>query len=390
MVGKMPRSIRRVSLVMFLYFLSWSLVEPFLPVYFKQLFGTFTAVSLVTALLYVFSIFWAIPYGKLIDDVSNKKLVSLILLLYLPMGPLLAILRTVGHFVYYRIFHAFLATGLWTTTEAYIRRNSPKEESAEAIGFFDSTVGFSILSGSILGGLIANKFGIVPLFYFMPVFVLFAFIASFFLPDLRKNFGLISEVKHAFSGSFFVREIKEFFTHPGIAPLAFIEFILAIAMSIPIILLPLFSDSLGASFMQIGLIFALFNLPTLLEAPFSLLGDRHGRKRMMLIGSTFAAFLFLVIFFIRDLTSLFIGAMLLSAGFAMVLPSLEGAMTLRMPANKKGQFTAVSWDMRTLGAALGIFAVGPLADIFSVNAPFLLGVALMVIVFLVTIFWLKR
>jgi len=143
-LAKLPKSVKIISLVVFIYYLGWGIAEPFLPIYFKQIFENYTSVGFVTGLLYILSLLWTLPIGDLTDKISKKKFIGLILFLYAPIGPLLLVLKNFFDFVLFRVYHSFLASSLWTCSEAYVREHSPKNKTAEAIGLFDTSSNISL------------------------------------------------------------------------------------------------------------------------------------------------------------------------------------------------------------------------------------------------------
>jgi len=389
-IGKLPNPIKRMSLVVFLYYLAWGIVIPFLPIYFKEILGTFTNVSFIESLIYIFGLIWFIPFGDLADKVSNKKFLFIILALYLPLGPIISLLKSLSQFIYFRIYHSFLASGFWTTAESYIRSHSPKNKTAESIGLYHAASAFSVVIGAVIGGILAAKFGIKTLLFLMPTVILSAIFSMIPMHDHNKDGIFLKEIKKIFSNRLFSREFKEFFKNRDLKKLGIINFLVAVVLYTPTLLLPLFSRSLGANFIQIGVIYSLFYLPIIFEVPFSVLGDRLGKKTMMMIGAFCTSIVLFWLFNIHNIKTIFMASFLLSVSFSALISSLSGAITDSMPKEKTGEFTGVNKTLESLGAALGVFLVGPLADKFSINAPFLLGFGLMILVLLLVVWGIKR
>src|SRR3989344_3992862 len=161
----LPKSIKWITVILSFYSVMWGLWDPFLPIYFKQVLGDYTQTALVTAFFYIFLAAWSVPLGRLADVLSKKKMIAFFFLLYLPLGPVFAFLRTVVQMTMFRFYHAFLATGLWATTETYVRSHSPTHQRAEAMGILDAGLNAAIVAGAVVSGFIVAAIGIKPLFY---------------------------------------------------------------------------------------------------------------------------------------------------------------------------------------------------------------------------------
>lgn len=383
----LPTAVKRLSFVMFLYYISWGVMDPFLPIYFDTLLGSYTSVGIVFALLYFFSIFLSLPFGDLTDIVSKRALMKIMLVLYLPLGPVISIVRTMTHVVLFRAYHAFLATGLWASAEAYVRSHSPEKQSSESMGLFDSAIGLATFVGAIAGGILVTFFGIPIVFYIMPFFIFTALIAILFLPDHEGSPSFIEGMKQLVRKKMFRFEIKHFFSLPGIKRITLLSFLFNAASIGTMVLLPLVYRAFGASFWEIGLIYAVFMLPSLFEAPFSVLADHMDKKFLFLFGSLAAVAIQLGMVVIQGIIPLFVLSLFLGIFFSLLRPSIEGTVTHAMPHERIGELNGVYRSFVLIASALGSFAIGPVADAFTIQASFMVGAMLMAIFFIASIFY---
>lgn len=386
-----PRAVKRAAAVISLYYFGWALLDPFLPIYFTELFGGYSLSTLAISLLYLFSALWSIPMGRLADILSKKKLISLFLFFYLPLIPILGFVRTIFQITVFRFFHSFLASGLWATSETYIRAHSERRHRAEAIGIFDASYTLVIVVGAVLGGFFVAKFGIKPLFWVAPFAVLAAVLFSkYSLPDHSGSENW-SDGLPVLKPGVFSDGISDFLRHKKLVLLTGLSFLYGLPMfASSSVLLPLFSDALGASPVQIGLVYALALLPFVFEAPFSVLSDHLSNKKILMLAGTFAALVFVFLFFAKSVYWLFPLAFLVGLSFAVMIPTIEGRATALMPKDHIGKLNGVYRAVNHLGYGLGILVVGPFADMFGINSPFLLASALMLLfVFFVAFLWKK-
>ncbi|MEK9209317.1 MAG: MFS transporter [Patescibacteria group bacterium] len=387
----LPPSIKRFSLISFIYYLSWGILDPFLPIYFKDILGNYTDTALVIGLLYIFAIFWSVPLGSLADRFSKKTLISFFLLLYLPLGPILSGLTRVWHFTVFRVYHSFLATGLWTSGEAYVRFHSAKKERyQEAIGFSDAALGLASVLGAILGGILVSFYNIRLLFWLMPVFVLLALVFNRKLPDHSGSGSLKLSLRKIFKQGIFSYGLRDFWKNGPLVSLTFLSFLFAFATSEKLVVLSLLADSLGAKPIQLGLIFALFNLPILFEAPFSVFARKYSDKKILIFSSFLTIFVLLWLFFLKEIWFLVLASFLLGVLVSFAVPILEGDKTRLMPLAKVGELNGVTRGFTILGGGLGILIILPLADKFGIAFPFLASAVLMALfVILIPLLWRK-
>jgi MFS family permease len=139
-------------------------------------------------------------------------------------------------------------------------------------------------------------------------------------------------------------------------------------------LLPLFSKSLNATPVQIGLIFSFFFLPRISEGYFSVLADKLGKKPVLLKGLFFCALFFLLMFFVENILWLFVMSFLLSLlGFSIILPPLMGRTSDLIPKGKWGEMTGVAKCFSCLGNGFAPVTAGVIADALGLRYVFLLG-----------------
>lgn len=383
----LPIAVKHLSIVMFLYYISWGVMDPFMPIYFDTLLGSYTSVGIVFALLYFFSIFLSLPFGDLSDIVSKRSLMKIMLVLYLPLGPVISIVRTMTHVIFFRAYHAFLATGLWASAEAYVRSHSPEKQSSESMGLFDTAIGLATVVGAILGGILVTFFGIPIVFYIMPFFVVCALVATISLPDHEKTLDMRQGLRNLFRKKMFRFEIKDFFSLPGIKRITLLSFLFNAASIGTLVLLPLVYRAFGASFWEIALIYGVFMLPSIFEAPFSVLADHMGKKFLFLFGSSAAVVIQVSMAMTQSIIPLFILSLLLGIFFSLLRPSIEGVVTNSMPHEHIGELNGVYRSFVLIASALGSFAIGPVADAFSIQASFAVGAIIMLIFFIASLFY---
>lgn len=356
----LPRSVKILSFVIFVYYLGWGIAIPFLPLYFKDVLGTYTKVGLATAFLPLFQVIWSLVLGKIEDNFPKKFILTFILFLYLPLSYLLLILKTFVHFFWFRIYHSFLASSFWLTSEAYARQHSPQDKTAESIGLFNSSWGLSVVLGTAVSGFLFLIFRF-SIFWFISIFALLAMILTLFLPDKRKN---------RFHKITLSQEICDFLKNKNLTKLAlFLSFTFFCTGFLEIIL-PLFLKNLGASFVLIGLIVALFYLPLIFESYFSTF---ENKKLLAILALVSSPIIFLSLYFVSSFPLIFLFSFLIALCFSAIHPIFSGRLTNLMSKRKIGELTSVLFALKSLSLALSLIFAGIISDLFGLRYVFLIG-----------------
>lgn len=378
----LPSPIKRITLFIFIYFLGWGMVMPFETLYLNDVLGNYTETALASGFLFFFMAFFSVLVGELSDVIHPKKILLWTLILYLPVGPLILLLDNLTEFFIFRIYHAILATLLWTTCYIYVRKHSPKQKSAESIGLFNAGSGLSTIIGSVAGGILVWWYqDIKILFLIIPIFVFFTILSNLFLPNNIKgvNHESFKEFKNIFNFSHIKTNLFNFLKTEDLPFFSLVAFLFMAAQYSLALLLPLFSESLEANYFQIGIISALAAIPLLFQAPFSIFADRYGKKMVMKTGFFVSGIIFLALIFTNSLLGLAVLAFILSASFSISMPALEGELTKLMPSEQKGKLGGIVEGIMHLGAAFGIFIIGPISDAFGLKSAFLLGFFIMIL-----------
>lgn len=372
MLCKLPRSITILSIITLVYTFGWGLVGPFLPLYFKNAVGSFIKVGLIFAVFPLFQILWSLVLGELLDKLSKRSMIGFVMLAVLPMASVMLALKTFSHFVWWQLYHSFTGSTFWVSSEAYARSHSPINQEAETIGTWTFFVGLGTFLGALIGGVLMMQIGF-SLIYGISIFALVAFfITMIWLPD-HTGQGFLRTLNGAWKQGILEHEFHDLKENKPLLRLALFALFFAFGASVVAMILPLFLDSIGANFWQIGIIAAAFHLPTMAQHHFAIKKNPH---RIATLGMLSATLLFIALFFIKSVFITFFLAILLGLALAAVFPIMMGQMTKYMPKDKVAEFSAMTYSFRRFGAALGPILAGVLGDLYGINYAFLLCGAL--------------
>ncbi len=375
---KLNKPIKYIAFLIFIYTIGWGIVEPILPVYFNNIFNSYTSVGLIISALQFFSMIWALLLGTMLDKVKKRSLITIVLLFYLPLSPILLALKTIAQFIVFRIYHSFIATSLWATSEAYVREHTEKNKEAESIGLFDFGVGAAFVIGGAIGALATFYYGF-NVIYAVSIFASIAFLLSLFLPDRKKKQSIFMCIATCLRTKKLKEEISHLKQHSKFRSLILYAFPFFFCISFMPMIMPLFITSIGAPLHAVGIISALFYFPVLFESYFSTQQHKH---RVMTLGLISSAILFLTLFFVDNITVTFLLTLLLGISFAAAMPIISGRFTSLMPRKEIGEFSALVFATKSLAAALAPLVAGFLADKYGLNFVFLLGAVIFSILLL--------
>ncbi len=160
---------------------------------------------------------------------------------------------------------------------------------------------------------------------------------------------------------------------------------LGLGIIIPI--LPLYAKSVGATGVELGVIFAGFAFSRGIFAPIiGRLSDQRGRKKLMVAGLVLTAVVSVGFVFAGSALSLTV--MRLLQGFATILvtPVAQAYIADLTPVGKEGKYLNLFFMSFFAGQAAGPGLGGYLSDRFSITAPFYAMAALSLLALLLIVF----
>jgi MFS family permease len=249
---------------------------------------------------------------------------------------------------------------------AYVGDLSPKGEEGKWMGYANAAFfsGFGI--GPLLGGTLAEHFGMNASFYSMGGLSLLAFlVAILFLPEIRQR--KIGEKSHL--------SLKEMSTSPMIRGLFSFRLVQALGRGGIMTFLPIFAAaSIGLGTTLIGVLLTVNFLPMIaLLALGGRLADKFNRKTLIILGNL----MYLITVALIPLAHTFWQQLWLcfprAIGGAISMPAAT-ALTVE-EGRKFGMGSTMSILMMAMGIgmAIGPTLSGVIADSVDVNAVFYFG-----------------
>ena len=342
------------------------LITPLLPLYAQDLGATGIQLGIIFAGYGISNSILTPIMGRLSDRRGRKLFLCIGLAGYtiLSLGYVWA--ANVSQLTLVRVIQGVAGAMIIPIAMAYIGDLSPEGEEGKWMGYANAAFfsGFGI--GPLLGGALAERFGMNTSFYAMGGLCLLAFlVAVLLLPEIRQR--KIGEKGHL--------SLKDMSTSPMVRGLFSFRLVQAIGRGSIMTFLPIFAATyVGLGPTLIGVLLVVNMLPMMvLVGTTGRLADRFNRKALVILGNI----IYLITLVLIPLANTFWQQIWLcfprAIGGAISMPAAT-ALTV-----EEGRKFGMGSTMSILMMAMGIgFAVGPtlsgaIADSVDINAVFYFG-----------------
>jgi len=344
------------------------LITPLLPLYAQDLGATGIQLGIIFAGYGISNSILTPIMGRLSDRRGRKIFLCIGLAGYVIISLGYVWAANVSQLTLVRVIQGVAGAMIIPIAMAYIGDLSPEGEEGKWMGYANAAFfsGFGI--GPLLGGALAERFGMNTSFYAMGGLCLLAFlVAVLLLPEIRQR--KIGEKGHL--------SLKEMSTSPIVRGLFSFRLTQAIGRGSILTFLPIFAATyVGLGPTLIGVLLAVNMLPMIvLLAPAGRLADRFNRKALVILGNI----IYLITLVLIPLANTFWQQLWLclprATGGAI---SMAAATALTVEEGRKfgmGSTISILMMAMSIGFAAGPLLSGVIADSVDVNAVFYFGAA---------------
>ena len=373
-----PKKVKLLTFLILAYYLGWAIIEPFFPIYLKQIFDNYTYVGIVISSVYLFSIATSLFFGQFVNRVSKKIMISFSLLFYIPASFILLSIYKLSHFILFQAYHSIVRAPLWISCEAYIRKNVARKKVSEAMGTFYSGYGLALVLGPIIGALLIYKIGF-SIFYSLSLFSFCAFIISLFISRSNKESIIKGFGDTITKDGFIIKELKDFFKNSSLKHFTIFIFFYYFSIYPLFMIIPLFLKELDVSYIGIGLIYSLFFVPLVFESIFSRIKNK---KRAIIFSLLLSSLILFLMYSIEKIMAMFFLVFFIGILFSIINPILKGQITYFMPKKELGELGGIEYAVINLAAFLSFLFAGFISDIYGINSMFLVSSLILFVLFL--------
>jgi MFS family permease len=259
------------------------------------------------------------------------------------------LMTTVYGFLFLRLIHGFSTGTKPTATAAYVVDIIPADRRGEAagtLGLFTAT-GMSI--GPTIGSLIADNFGMNPMFYTSSALALLSILI---LVQMKETLP----IKQRFSPKLFILSRKELFEKAVFAPF-FVNLLLSFSSGAAITLAPDLSKSLGIG--NKGLFFTVYTISSLIiRFSTNKFSDKYGRVPILFISASILAVAMTILGFANTPFLFFLASVLFGMAWGMNSPTITAWTADLSNEENRGRSMATMYIALEAGIGIGAYFSG--------------------------------
>lgn len=342
-----------------LSYFSYNLVRtPILPLFAQSLGAAPELIGLIVATSTLTGIFVKLPSGIIADLVGRRTLLLIGVAVFSMMPFVYILVHEVWLLIAIRSVHG-LATALFAPVAMAIVADLYPNHRGEYLGWYSSSTQMGKLLGPMAGGYLLGvmgfswTFGVCGLMGFLPLFL------AINVPVGGSGVRHPEQVLLREVTSRFREELRAVGSDVRILVTSAMEGVQMIAGGALMAFLPIYGLSVGLSAAQVGLLFGIQGISTLVARPLmGRLSDRTGRRPLIIAGLLGCAVTFALIPAVEG----FMILLFLTAGFGLA----EAVVTSSTAA-----LVADLCRSKSLGSAMGVF--GTIMDIGHASGPILAG-----------------
>ncbi|MBA2942026.1 MFS transporter [Paenibacillus sp. CGMCC 1.16610] len=379
---KWKRNLYILYVGQFLAMASTSSITPFLPLYLQELgftdpkkvlfwSGMIYGANLLTAFL--FSPIW----GKLADRYGRK-----VMLVRSGIGmavtiTLMGVATSPVHLLLLRLVNGVLS-GFGPAAIALTATNTPKERSGYALGILHSGAVAGTICGPLLGGLMADHFGLREVFFYTGISIFVAALIVIF--GVKEKFE--KKVK-AEKKTDLIQDFKIIVARKPIASLFVSSAILRAAMIGTLPLIPLYVQHLAAGSDNLvvlaGITSASMGIANMITAPYlGKLGDKYGSHRIFIYAVLGAIVFSIPQAFVHQLWQLIVLRFCTGACIGGMMPSMNVLIRQYAPVGMESRTYSYVNCTVLLGGLAGSLGMGVIASNFGLPMIFLCAAGLLI------------
>jgi MFS transporter, DHA1 family, multidrug resistance protein len=352
-----------ICTIVFVLTIGTGIVAPLLAPYSKGLGATGLWIGIIYSGFYMVRFLVGTPIGRLADRYGPKGILTISMSIY----PFIA-------FSYYlsdslitllgaRLLHGLASAMLLPMAMTYIGEVTPKGREGSNMGIYNTVLFLANGVGPILGGMIANWWGIKEAFLLLLILALLTLgLTATTLTSTRKGTSTIINrtVAHAETGVIG----RSLWKNGRVLALSSIYFISAVLTMFIVSFFPIYGIEKGFSIIQVGMLIATYNITVgTCQIPFGRMADKYNKTKMLIYSSLLNAILFSVIPIVDNLFIISLIVFLFSIVTAVVIASSSAVATETGRRYGMGKIMGFLSSATSLGMVFGPLFSGLIMDV---------------------------
>jgi MFS family permease len=306
---------RSLFVVNFFISLGFAMVDPFFPIYVKDMGATGLHFAAIFSIFTIAKMVLSPWIGFCSDRVGRRSFIAIGLGLYVCVALLYLCPPSVPLLIVARFLQGVAAAFFRTVIMALVGDQSPKEKEGTSIATFDISFYSALGLGPVVGAIVRSHFGMPGIFKVLAVITFISLlVVPFLIPNGQRH--IVQFQRSRLDRSALIKN------RVLIGLLSFI-FTRAVGISLFTIFLPLFMETyLGFGGLQIGVIMASGTvLMMVFLRPMGIMADHGSRRTLVLVGGFLGATLTFCLPFASGLWSLLSMTVVLGLGSVISLPA---------------------------------------------------------------------
>lgn len=395
MLKDIPKRFYYIALFFVIYGLGRSLLNPFFPVYIKNIVSNLGYLGIIFAIPSIMSAIFDIPFGDLTDYIGRKKLMLIASFIIVLTVLSYIFISTIWQLVIIQIFVGIAGAMLWVPGRTMTKDLLKKKVATEEMAFFAVLVNLTLF-GSAIGGFLAENFG------FNPTFMLSAILGMSSLIFLKTHVHETRKAKKKFFHA--AKEVMfqfktywqdiNWFLHQGNSVMAIfiVSAVLYAWYGASGAFIPLFlSQRFNSDLITIGIVLAVINIPFMsVEYFFGKLSDNVGEWKMIGAGLILSGIFVAAIFFSTSVLVFTFLNILAGIGNTILEPLVESISGKIVSEARRGRLSAIINAGKDTGAIIGVIFAGFLAQAAGIPSIFLFMGMSFILCYGMVLVWKKR
>jgi len=372
--------------------IGFGLIMPFIPIYAEDFGASDIEIGLMVGLFAVVRLIFSPIGGWTADRIGRKPSMVFAMFLYSVNMALFGFANSLYELYLYRAMQGAASGLMWPVAMTYIGDVVKDEDRGKAMGLYSLMFATGTAVGPLMGGAISTRFDLSIAFFVTAVMALIsALLLQFMVKESHhverrdRRTGLREAL-----GEFRLSRVT---LHPrtfmGISMGSFTVFF---GIAVLYTMLPIYGkNDLNLTDLDIGILFTLIGIiQVIIMFPAGVAGDRMGKKKIILLGSTIAMIFSFMIPLASGFLVLLVIVGIYTIGRSLARPLFPAIITSLTLKKNRGKGMGIYTLSQNLAFALGSTAGGYVSYTWGREYPFYLTGAVGLIGLLIIVVFVRE
>ena len=369
-----------ITLLNFLIFFSFQMLQPTLPIYVKELGGTDSVVGLVTGIFTVSALI-ARPFaGKTLDKIGRKPVFIIGLAIFAASVLAYSWLPIIGLILFFRLIHGFGWGISNTAVNTIASDNIPKSRFGEGMGYFSLASSLAMAIAPAVGLSYITKYSFSNLFLIASALIITVLLLVAFSEYTKPKKTSEATAKTSTKDSLYEKS--------SIRP-SIVIFFVCTTYGAVVSFISLYATEKGIE--NIGLFFTVYAVSLLVSRPvFGHINDRFGPDFSVIPGLIMLFIAMLLLWQASVLIMFLLVGCIYGIGFGAVQATIQTMAVAHVPTQRRGAANATFFTGFDSGIGFGSIIFGMIASALGYSNMYMLASAAIVIAFIFYVLLAKK